>query len=125
MASFAVYHLRGVVVSTVKTVDAKPNKLLSFSTETTLHNYGRFPFILTINLKITRCKSTTLRTSQIEDLTSLPGQPPGHLNFLKIFVPIPPSPGGKGVQMPPPPGELPDYCFNFLVASIMLLKLCI
>ena len=53
-----------------------------------------------------------------------PGQPPGHLNFWKIFVQIPPSPGQKAVQMPPPQGELPDYCFNFSVAFIMLLKLC-
>ena len=30
----------------------------------------------------------------------------------------------KSVQIPSPPGELPDYCFNFLVASIMLLRLC-
>ena len=62
--------------------------------------------------------------SQIEASTSAPGQPPGHLNFWRIFVQIPPSPGRKAVQMPPPPGELPDYCFNFSVASIMLLKLC-
>ena len=48
---------------------------------------------------------------------------PGHLNFWKIFVQIPP-PGRKAVQMPPTTGKLPDYCFNFPVASIMLLKLC-
>ena len=53
-----------------------------------------------------------------------PRATPGHLNFWKIFVQIPPSPSGKAVQMPPPPGELPDYCFNFSVASIMFLKLC-
>ena len=53
-----------------------------------------------------------------------PGQSPGHLIFWKIFVQIPPSPGRKAVQMPPLPGKLPDYCFNFSVASIMLLKLC-
>ena len=41
-----------------------------------------------------------------------PRQPPGHLNFWNIFVQIPPSPGRKAVQMPPPPGKLPDYCFN-------------
>ena len=29
-----------------------------------------------------------------------PGQPPGHLNFWKCFVQMPPSPGQKGVQMP-------------------------
>jgi len=29
-----------------------------------------------------------------------PGQPPGHLNFWKIFVQIPPSRGWKAVQMP-------------------------
>ena len=42
-----------------------------------------------------------------------PGKPPGHLNFWKIFVQIPPSPGRKAVQMPPPSGKLPNYCFNF------------
>ena len=35
-----------------------------------------------------------------------PGQPPWHLNFWKIFVQIPPSPGQKGDQMPPPPRKL-------------------
>ena len=40
-------------------------------------------------------------------------QPPGHLKFWKIFVQIPPSLGRKAVQMPPPSGKLPDYCFNF------------
>ena len=49
--------------------------------------------------------------------------PPGHLNFWKIFVQIPPSLGRKAVQMPPPLGILPDYCFNFSVVSIMRLKL--
>ena len=44
-----------------------------------------------------------------------PGQPPGHLNFWKIFVQIPHSRGRKAVQMPhhrsipgdqmPPPPE--------------------
>ena len=59
----------------------------------------------------------------------LPGQPPGHLNLWKIFVQIPASPCRKAVQiahhtfitgdqMPSPPGKLPDYCFNFSVASI-------
>ena len=60
----------------------------------------------------------TLCTSQIEASTS---PPPGHLNFWKSFVQIPPSPDRKAVQMPPPLGKLPDYCFNFSVASIMLL----
>ena len=43
-------------------------------------------------------------TSQIEASTSLlpPGQPPGHLNFWKIFVQIPDSLSRKAVQMPPP-----------------------
>ena len=53
-----------------------------------------------------------------------PGQPPGHLNFWKMFAQIPPSLGRKAVQMPPPLGKLPDYCFDFSVAFIMLLKLC-
>ena len=45
------------------------------------------------------------------------GRPPGHLNFWKIFVKIPPSRGRKAVQMPhyrsipgdqilPPPGKV-------------------
>ena len=42
-----------------------------------------------------------------------PRPPPGHLNFWKIFVQIPLSLSRKAVQMPPPPGELLDYCFNF------------
>ena len=53
-----------------------------------------------------------------------PRATPGHLTFWKIFVQIPPSPSRKAVQTPPPPEKLPDYCFNFSVASIMLLKLC-
>ena len=54
-----------------------------------------------------------------------PRATPGHLNFWKVIVQIPPSLGQKAVQMPPPPGKLPDYCFNFSVASIMLLiRLC-
>ena len=31
---------------------------------------------------------------------ALPGQPPGHLTFLKIIVQIPPYPGQNAVQMP-------------------------
>ena len=55
--------------------------------------------------------------------------PPGNpraFEFLEKFCSNPPSPGRKAVQMPPPPGKLPvwDYCFNFSVASIVLLKLC-
>ena len=42
-----------------------------------------------------------------------PRQLPGHLNFWKIFVQIPPSLGQKTVHMPPPLGKLPDYCLNF------------
>ena len=38
-----------------------------------------------------------------------PGQPPGHLNFWKISVQIPPSPGQIAVQMPPPRGNKPFY----------------
>ena len=69
--------------------------------------------------------SFDLCTSQFEASTSPPpGQSPGHLNFWKIFVQIPPSPGRKAVQMPPPLGKFPDYCFNFSVASVMFPKLC-
>ena len=49
---------------------------------------------------------------------------PRLFEFLENFWKISPSPGRKAVQMPPVQGELPDYCFNFSVASIMLLKLC-
>ena len=35
-----------------------------------------------------------------------PQATPGHLNFWEIFFQIPPSPGQKGDQMPPPPGKL-------------------
>ena len=37
---------------------------------------------------------------QIEASTSPPGQPPGHLTFLKIIVQIPPFPSQNAVQMP-------------------------
>ena len=45
-------------------------------------------------------------------------------NPQKIFVETLPPQAKKAVQMPPVLGKLPDYCFNFSVASIMLLKLC-
>ena len=67
-----------------------------------------------------------LCTGQIEASTSPPGNPPGQppgnpraFEFLEKF-----SPGRKAVQMPPHLGKLPDYCFNFSVVSIVLLRLC-
>ena len=69
-----------------------------------------------------------LCTSQIEASTSPPGQPPGHLNFWKIFVQIPPSRGRKTVQMPHhrsiPGDQMPPPPGNFSVAFTMLRKLC-
>ena len=54
--------------------------------------------------------------------------PPGHLNFWKIFVQIPPSRGRKTVQMPHhrsiPSDQMPPPPGNFSVAFIMLRKLC-
>ena len=38
-----------------------------------------------------------------------PRATPGHLNFWKISVQIPPSPGQTAVQMPPPRGNNPFY----------------
>ena len=37
---------------------------------------------------------------QIDASTCPPGQPPGHLTFLKITIQIPPYPGQNAVQMP-------------------------
>ena len=69
----------------------------------------------------------SLCTSQIEASTSPPGQPPGHLNFWKICVQIPPSRGRKAVQMPHhrsiPGDQMPPPPGNFSVAFIMLRKL--
>ena len=45
-------------------------------------------------------KTEHLCNGQIEASTSPPGQPPGHLTFLKIIVQIPPYPGQNAVQMP-------------------------
>ena len=53
-----------------------------------------------------------------------PRATPRAFEFLENFWKIPPSLGRKAVQMPPPLGILPDYCFNFSVVSIMLLVLC-
>ena len=41
-----------------------------------------------------------------------PPPPPGHLNFWKISVQIPPSPSQIDVQMPPPRGNKPLYLKN-------------
>ena len=57
-----------------------------------------------------------------------PRQPPGHLNFWKIFVQIPPSRGRKAVQMPHhrsiPGDQMPPPPGKFSVAFIRLRKLC-
>ena len=61
-----------------------------------------------------------------------PGQPLRAFEFLKNICSNPrPSPGLKAVQMThhrsisgKGAGKLSDYCFNFSVPSIMLLKLC-
>ena len=51
-----------------------------------------------------------------------PGATPGHLNFWKIFVQIPPFRGRKAVQMPHhrsiPGDQMPPPQGNFSVASI-------
>ena len=71
-----------------------------------------------------RAVRARLCTSQIEASTSPPGQPPGHLNFWKSFVQIPPSRGQKAVQMPhhrsisgdqmpPPPGKISRLFLTF------------
>ena len=52
-----------------------------------------------------------------------PRATPRAFEFLENYWKIPPSPGRKAVQMPPLPGKLPDYCFNFSEASIMLLNM--
>ena len=67
-----------------------------------------------------------LCTSQIKASTSTPGNPPPPraFEFLENFFSHPPWLGRKAVQMPPPPGRLPDYCFDFSVASRMLPRLC-
>ena len=59
--------------------------------------------------KICRCRylkgeqpGLLLCVGQIEASTPSPppGQPPGHLTFLKIIVKIPPYPGQNAVQWP-------------------------
>ena len=44
--------------------------------------------------------NSPLCIGQIEASTCPPGQPPGHLTFLKIIVQIPPYRGQNAVQMP-------------------------
>ena len=71
--------------------------------------------------------STMIMYQSNRSLNIPPGQPPGHLNFWKIFVQIPPSQGQKAVQMPHyrsiPGDQMPPSPRNFSVASIMLRKL--
>ena len=38
--------------------------------------------------------------SKLQHAPPPPGQPPGHLTFLKIIVQIPPYPGQNAIQMP-------------------------
>ena len=40
------------------------------------------------------------RSNRSFNMPPLPGQPPGHLTFMKIIVQIPPYPGQNAVQMP-------------------------
>ena len=40
------------------------------------------------------------RSNRSFNMPPAPGQPPGHLTFLKCFVQIPPYPGQDAVQMP-------------------------
>ena len=58
-----------------------------------------------------------------------PGQPPGHLNFWKIFVRIPPSWGQKAVQMPHcrsiPGDQMPPRPGNVSVAFIKCSGSCV
>ena len=52
-----------------------------------------------------------------------PGLTPG-IEFFENFCLNAPLTGRKAIQMPPPLAKFLDYCFNFSVASIKLLRLC-
>ena len=49
---------------------------------------------------------------------------PRAFEFLENFCSNPLLTGPKSCSNAPLPGKLPDYCFNFSVAFMMLLKLC-
>ena len=49
---------------------------------------------------------------------------PRAFEFLENVCSNSPLSGPKSCSNAPPPGKLQDYCFNFSVAFIMLLKLC-
>ena len=71
----------------------------------------------------------SLSANYVPVKSKLPQSPPGGwfpraFEFLENFCSNSTLPGPKAVQMSPPSGKLPDYCFNFSQASIMLLKLC-
>ena len=51
-----------------------------------------------------------------------PRATPGHLNFWKNFCSNSPLTRPKSCSNTPPLRKLPDYCFNFSVASILLLN---
>lgn len=78
-----------------------------------------------------------MNTGPGELCTSQINIPPQAFEFppQKFFCSNPGTTGQKAVQMPhhrsflgnqmaPPSGKLPDHCFNFSEASIMLVNLC-
>ena len=54
-----------------------------------------------------------------------PEAPPRAFEFLENICSNAPLPRPKSCSNAPTPEKLPDYCFNFSVASIMLLRLCL
>ena len=73
------------------------------------------------DLDITKCVQTQCN---VPVKSKLKHPPPRAFEFLKKFCSNSPLTGPKSCSNAPPPGKLPDYCFNFSVASIMLLRRC-
>ena len=75
-------------------------------------------------LIVARCQQIMYQSNQSFHNPPRGGWFPRAFEFLENFCSNSTLPGPKAVQMSPPSGKLPDYCFNFSQASIMLLKLC-
>ena len=78
-----------------------PLALLDIETQNTGVNFGlHLPYLEYGENFFFSIRRVMYRLNRRFNMPPPPGQPRGHLTFLKIFVPIPPYSGQNAVQMP-------------------------